>query len=96
MLDLHHQRQAKDKNQGFLLEVNRDVGDSLQLAAGFNFSRFSDDLVHNNNYSCYGPYFRITVKFFDRTPEERVEIKRRRAERRRVLELKKQVKEKTR
>ena len=60
---IKNQHQADDRNQGLLLEINRNIGDSLQVGVGYNFTRFSDDLVHGNNYSAHGPYFRVTAKF---------------------------------
>lgn len=64
------QHQANDRNQGFLLEVSRNIGDFIQVGVGYNFTKFSDDLVHGNNYSAYGPYFRVTAKFSDQTQKE--------------------------
>ncbi|MFZ2938397.1 MAG: hypothetical protein WA066_06860, partial [Candidatus Omnitrophota bacterium] len=90
-----NQRQADDRNQGFLLEINRNIGDFIQVGVGYNFTKFSDDLVHGNNYTSQGPYFRVTTKFFDRTPEEVARINKKRAERRKELELKRQAKEKS-
>lgn len=90
-----NQRQADDRNQGFLLEINRNIGDFIQVGVGYNFTKFSDDLVHGNNYTSQGPYFRVTTKFFDRTSEEVARINKKRAERRKELELKRQVKEKS-
>jgi hypothetical protein len=58
-----NQHQADDRKQGLLLEINRNIKDSLQLGVGYNFTRFSDDLVHGNNYSAQGLYFRVTAKF---------------------------------
>jgi uncharacterized repeat protein (TIGR01451 family) len=58
-----NQHQADDRSQGLLLEINRNIKDSLQLGVGYNFTRFSDDLVHGNNYSAQGLYFRVTAKF---------------------------------
>ncbi|MFH0763239.1 MAG: hypothetical protein V1925_05060 [Candidatus Omnitrophota bacterium] len=91
-----NQRQADDRKQGFLLEVTRNIGDFVQIGVGYNFTRFSDDLVHGNNYSAYGPYFRVTAKFYDRTPEEVARINKKRAEQRKELELRKQAKERLR
>lgn len=91
-----NQRQADNRNQGLLLEVNRNIGDFIQVGVGYNFTKFSDDLVHGNNYSAQGPYFRVTAKFFDRTPEEVARIHKKREERRKELELRRQAKEKFR
>jgi len=90
-----NQRQADDRNQGFLIEVNRNIGDFVQVGVGYNFTKFSDDLVHGNNYSAYGPYFRVTAKFYDRTPEEVARINKKRQEQRKKLELRRQTKEKS-
>ncbi|PIY82871.1 MAG: hypothetical protein COY78_04470 [Candidatus Omnitrophica bacterium CG_4_10_14_0_8_um_filter_44_12] len=63
------QKQAKDYNQGVLVEVARKVGEFLQVGVGYNFTNFNDDLTHLD-YTSRGPFFRITGKFYDRTPEE--------------------------
>jgi len=63
------QKQAKDYNQGVLVEVARKVGEFLQVGVGYNFTNFNDDLTHLD-YTSQGPFFRITGKFYDRTPEE--------------------------
>jgi hypothetical protein len=63
------QKQAKDYKQGALIEVARNIGEFIQMGAGYNFTDFNDDLTHLD-YTAQGPFIRITGKFYDRTPEE--------------------------
>lgn len=63
------QKQAEDQKHGALIEVARKVGEFVQLGVGYNFTDFNDDLTHLD-YTAGGPFFRITGKFYDRTPEE--------------------------
>src|SRR5262249_5342569 len=64
------QQEAQDSKQGFLLEATRNINDNTQLAIGWNFTQFSDDMT-NLSYTSQGPYLRMTGKFYDRTPEEK-------------------------
>lgn len=91
---LLNQRQADDINQGSLFEINRDLGDFVQVGLGYNFTNFSDDLVHSNDYSAHGPYIRVTSKLFDRTPEEAARIKKKREERKKKSDIGKRTKKK--
>jgi len=63
------QREAQDKKQGILLEVTRRVGEYAQLGVGYDFTDFTDDLT-DLDYSTFGPFVRMTGKFYDQTPEE--------------------------
>jgi len=64
------QVEAKDDKQGILLEAIRHINDSTELAVGWNFTKFSDDLT-NLSYTSQGPYVRMTGKFYDRSPAEK-------------------------
>ncbi len=64
------QVEAKDNKQGILLEATRDINANTQLAIGWNFTSYSDDLT-NLSYTSLGPFVRMTGKFYDETPEER-------------------------
>ena len=63
------QRQAEDSKQGALIEVNRKIGEFVQMGVGYNFTDFSDDLTHLD-YTSQGPFIRLTAMLYDRTPEE--------------------------
>lgn len=63
------QREAEDKKQGVLLEVTRRVGEYAQLGVGYDFTDFTDDLT-DLDYTTFGPFVRMTGKFYDQTPEE--------------------------
>ena len=75
------QLQAQDMKHGALVEVSRDLGDYLQVGAGYNFTQFNDDLTHLD-YTSHGPFIRITGKLYDRSDREkgRVRAKRNRQE----------------
>ncbi len=63
------QREAEDKKRGVLLEVSRKVGEYAQLGVGYDFTDFTDDLT-DLDYTTFGPFVRMTGKFYDQTPEE--------------------------
>jgi hypothetical protein len=64
------QVEAKDNKQGMLLEAIRHINESTEMAVGWNFTKFSDDLT-NLSYTSQGPYVRMTGKFYDRSPAEK-------------------------
>ena len=63
------QKQAKDFKRGILLEIVRKIGEFIQIGLGYNFTDFNDDLTRLD-YTSQGPFFRLTGKLYDRTPEE--------------------------
>ncbi len=63
------QREAEDSKRGALFEVSRRVGEYAQLGVGYDFTDFTDDLT-DLDYTTYGPFVRVTGKFYDRSPEE--------------------------
>ena len=73
------QVQAKDYKQGALFEIVRNIGDFIQLTAGYNLTDFNDDLT-DLSYTAHGPYIRVTGRFYDRTPEEIARSEQRRLE----------------
>jgi len=64
------QVEAKDNKMGLLLQATRDLNANTQLAFGWNFTKYSDDLT-DLSYTSLGPFVRMTGKFYDETPEER-------------------------
>lgn len=72
------QRQARDAKQGFLTEVKRDVMGMGEVALGYNFTDFSDDLT-SLDYSSKGPYIRLSGMLYNQSPEE-IEQRRREQE----------------
>jgi len=64
------QQEAQDRKSGFLVEAVRSLNDNMELAVGYNFTDFVDDLT-NLSYNSQGPYVRMTGKLYDRSPEER-------------------------
>ncbi|MCK4946872.1 MAG: DUF11 domain-containing protein [Candidatus Aureabacteria bacterium] len=63
------QKEAKDQKHGALIEINKDIGDFVQVGVGYNFTDFNDDLTHLD-YTAHGPFVRITGKLYERTNEE--------------------------
>jgi hypothetical protein len=49
--------------QGALVEIDREFYEYVRLGVGYNFSDFSDDLRHANNFKTQGPFVRMTGKF---------------------------------
>ncbi len=48
---------------GMLVEVDREIYEYVRLGVGYNFTDFSDDLRHANDYQNNGPFVRMTGKF---------------------------------
>lgn len=63
------QTEAADTKRGVLIELARNLGEYAQLGLGYNFTQFDDDLT-NLDYETYGPFVRLTGKFYDQTPEQ--------------------------
>ena len=53
------QKQADDKMHGALLELSKNLNKNFQIGLGYNFSKFNDDLAHQD-YTSQGPFIRIT------------------------------------
>jgi hypothetical protein len=51
------------KNQGFLIEVDRELFDHIRLGVGFNWTDFSDDIDRSTNYNNRGFFTRLSGKF---------------------------------
>src|SRR5262249_54700325 len=60
----------RDYRQGVLLEAIRQINANTELAIGWNFTNYTDDLT-NLSYTALGPFVRMTGKFYDESPEER-------------------------
>ena len=71
--------QAEDLKQGALLEVSRKIGENMRIAVGYNFTDFSDDLT-DLGYTVHGPYVKMTVTLFDRSPAEIARAKKKEEE----------------
>ncbi len=56
-------REARDSQQGFLLEVTREFAEHIRLGVGYNFTDFSDNEFSNNEYSVQGWFFRFQGKY---------------------------------
>jgi len=54
------QKEAKDQKHGALIEINKDIGDFVQVGVGYNFTDFNDDLTHLD-YTAQGPFVRTSV-----------------------------------
>ena len=89
------QKQADDQKHGALIELSRNIGEFIQIGVGYNFTDFNDDLTRLD-YTAHGPFFRITGKFYDRTPEEIERVKQKQKERKEELARKREEKERDR
>lgn len=54
---------ADNLKHGALVEIDREFYEYVRLGVGYNFTDFSDDLRHANNYRSHGPFVRMTGKF---------------------------------
>jgi hypothetical protein len=54
---------ANDQNQGFLIEVDREIVDHVRIGAGVNFTDFTDNEFSKNNYSSRRYFIRIQGKY---------------------------------
>jgi hypothetical protein len=56
-------RQIEDSKAGWLLEVDRDLGDYIQMGVGYNFTDYDDDLSNSDNYDAGGWFVRVNGKY---------------------------------
>ncbi|MCY4046173.1 MAG: hypothetical protein OXE99_14010, partial [Cellvibrionales bacterium] len=56
-------RNSDDVLQGALVSVNKLIGKNLKLGIGYNFSDFTDDLVHKDNYEAHGFFINMLGTF---------------------------------
>jgi hypothetical protein len=54
---------ADDQNQGFLIELDREIMDHVRLGVGVNFTNFTDNEVSTNNYKTQRYFIRVQGKF---------------------------------
>jgi tetratricopeptide (TPR) repeat protein len=85
------QKQAKDRKYGALAEVSRNIGEYFQVGIGYNFTEFNDDLTRLS-YTSHGPFFRITGKLYDRSPEEKKRARKERLKQKKERMFKQQIK----
>lgn len=79
-------RQAKDTKDGYILEIDRLIGDNLRVGTGYHFARYDNELTPSSEYKAQGFFVRFTGTFFDWSEEKQ-------AERRLETEKKKEEKE---
>ncbi|PSW65369.1 hypothetical protein C0W88_09875 [Photobacterium leiognathi subsp. mandapamensis] len=56
-------RVTDDLEQGALVSVNKHINDNVKIGVGYNFSKFDDDLVHNDDYNAKGVFINLVGKF---------------------------------
>ena len=56
-------RQIEDRKKGWLLEIDREIGEYFRLGVGYNFTDYSDDLRYDDDYSAEGWFFRVVGKY---------------------------------
>ncbi len=49
--------------KGFLVGIYKDVGDHIKMGVGYNFTDFSDDLIHSNDYDAGGLFINVIGKY---------------------------------
>ncbi len=54
---------AETLRHGTLVEIDREIYEYVRIGVGYNFTDFSDDLRHANNYRSQGPFVRLLGKF---------------------------------
>jgi uncharacterized repeat protein (TIGR01451 family) len=71
------QELARDFKQGARLELSRDIGEFVNVGAGYDLTDFTDDLT-NLDYTAHGPFVRVTGAVYDLNEDERRDILARR------------------
>ncbi|HEY5649622.1 MAG TPA: hypothetical protein VIU33_08985, partial [Nitrospiria bacterium] len=56
-------REARDRQDGYLLEITKEISKHLRLGGGYNFTDFSDNEFSDNDYSVQGWFFRFQGKY---------------------------------
>lgn len=54
-------KEAEDSQQGFLIGLDYHLGSNFKVGAGFNFTRFNDDLI-NFSFNNYGWFINVVGK----------------------------------
>ncbi len=68
-------RQAKDTKDGYILEIDRLIGDNLRVGAGYHFAGYDNDLTPSSDYKAQGFFVRFTGTFLDFSKEKKIEEK---------------------
>ena len=56
-------KQIEDSKKGWLLEIDREIGEYFRLGVGYNFTDYSDDLRYDDDYSAECWFFRVVGKY---------------------------------
>ncbi|PSV02658.1 hypothetical protein C0W80_06625 [Photobacterium leiognathi subsp. mandapamensis] len=62
----YHWKKDKENDElehGALISVNKHINDNMKVGIGYNFSKFEDDLVHDDEYNAKGVFINIVGKF---------------------------------
>ena len=55
--------QIEDRKDGFLIEVERELFQNIQVGVGYNFTDYEDDLSAVDDYNAEGWFMRLTGKY---------------------------------
>ncbi len=55
--------QIEDSKEGFLVELDKDLGNYLRFGVGYNFTDYSDDLRKDDNWDAKGLFVRVNGKY---------------------------------
>ena len=61
------QHEARDARYGWAGEMGLTAVKNLRAAAGYNFEGYQDDDLADGDYWARGPYFKLQVKFSERS-----------------------------
>ena len=55
--------QGEDSKSGWLLEVDREIGQYTRIGVGYNFTDYDDDLSNDDDWDSEGWFLRVTGKY---------------------------------
>ena len=55
--------QIEDSKEGFLVELDKDIGNYLRCGVGYNFTDYDDDLRDAENWDSKGWFLRVSGKY---------------------------------
>ena len=58
-----HNTQIEDNKKGFLVELDKDLGNYIRMGVGYNFTDYDDDLRNADNWDAKGFFVRVNGKY---------------------------------
>jgi hypothetical protein len=55
--------QIEDSKSGWLVELDKDIGNYIRMGVGYNFTDYDDDLRNDDNYDAKGWFVRVNGKY---------------------------------